>query len=178
MDSTPNSDSQRSRFLVLIEQYEPALRRLTGSYVNSPAEFEDLFQEIAMALWTALPRFRGDSSERTWLYRIAHNVASTFVAAARRRSAREQSPASALEEVPDRQNVEQAAILGQEQRRLQKLIQELSLPDQQLVLLYLEGLSAASIAEISGLSAVNVATKLTRIRQRLAEEIRMEASHS
>ena len=43
-----------------------------------------------MALWTALPRFRGDSSERTWVYRVAHNTALSFAASRRRRDGREQ----------------------------------------------------------------------------------------
>ena len=43
----------------------PALRRLAGAYMEQPADREDLFQEIAVALWQAIPRFRGESSERT-----------------------------------------------------------------------------------------------------------------
>ncbi len=51
---------------LLLQRYIPALRRLAFSYAREGSAAEDLFQEIAMALWTALPRFRGDSSERTW----------------------------------------------------------------------------------------------------------------
>jgi DNA-directed RNA polymerase specialized sigma24 family protein len=50
----------------LLRRYVAPLRRLAWSYVRDPAGRDDLFQEIATALSTALPRFRGDSSERTW----------------------------------------------------------------------------------------------------------------
>jgi DNA-directed RNA polymerase specialized sigma24 family protein len=54
----------RSRtFLRLIEQYQPALRRLAGAYMDREND-GGLFQEIALALWQAIPRFRGESSER------------------------------------------------------------------------------------------------------------------
>jgi RNA polymerase sigma factor (sigma-70 family) len=61
------------RFLALLNANLPALGRLAGSYVRSAAEREDLLQDIALALWQALPRFRGECSERTFLFRIAHN---------------------------------------------------------------------------------------------------------
>src|SRR5258707_11770601 len=51
----------------------PALTRLAASYTNTPSDRDDLVQEIALAIWRALPRFRGECSERTFLFRIAHN---------------------------------------------------------------------------------------------------------
>jgi RNA polymerase sigma factor (sigma-70 family) len=78
---------QRAGYEDLLRRYVPALRRLAWSYERDAAAREELFQEIALALWTALPRFRGDSSERTWVYRVAHNTAITFVSQHRRRAA-------------------------------------------------------------------------------------------
>ncbi|MSV36373.1 MAG: hypothetical protein EXQ47_12375 [Bryobacterales bacterium] len=46
------------------------------------AEGDDLLQEITLALWAALPRFRGESSERTWVYRVAHNTGISYIAGA------------------------------------------------------------------------------------------------
>src|SRR5271167_3969135 len=82
-------ESQRETFLRLMEQYEPPLRRLAGAYLQKPADREDLVQEIALALWQAIPSFRSDASERTWLYRIAHNVAISSSAKLRRTLSRE-----------------------------------------------------------------------------------------
>jgi RNA polymerase sigma-70 factor (ECF subfamily) len=45
------------------------------------------------------------------------------------------------------------------------LIRALRPPDRQVMLLYLEDQDAATIAEITGLSAGNVATKVHRIKQ-------------
>src|SRR5215212_5546766 len=69
----------------LVAANGPALTRLAGSYTNTSTDRDDLLQEIAMALWQALPRFRGECSERTFLFRIAHNRAIAHLA--RRRPA-------------------------------------------------------------------------------------------
>ena len=74
-----NAD-QRTAYEDLLRRYLPALRRLARSYTHEAAEQEDLLQEIALGLWQALPHFRGDSSERTWLYRVAHNTAIRWAA--------------------------------------------------------------------------------------------------
>src|SRR5260370_36043942 len=62
-----------------------ALTRLAASYTNTPSDRDDLLQEIAMALWQALPGFRGECSERTFLFRIAHNRAIAHLARSRSR---------------------------------------------------------------------------------------------
>jgi DNA-directed RNA polymerase specialized sigma24 family protein len=67
----------------LLAVYGPALSRLAASYTNTLSDRDDLLQEIAVAVWQALPRFRGESSERTFVYRIAHNRAITYLARAR-----------------------------------------------------------------------------------------------
>ena len=78
-----------SRFCELFETYQPALRRLVAAYVVNPADREELLQDIAAGIWKSLPGFRGDASERTWLYRIAHNIAIRSSSNARKRNARE-----------------------------------------------------------------------------------------
>ena len=162
--------SQRlSTYEDLLRRYVAPLRRLVWAYEREPSAREDLFQEIAMALWTALPRFRGDASERTWIYRVAHNTAISFVANRRRRHGREGGEAA--REPADLATPERAAIEQQRREWLQRAVRDLPLPDRQVVVLYLEGLSATEIQEVTGISAAAVATRLTRIRQKLAARI-------
>lgn len=166
-----NAD-HRTAYEDLLRRYLPALRRLAWSYARSEAAREDLLQEIALGLWTALPRFRGDSSERTWLYRVAHNTAISFVAGQNRRAKRETA------EPPDIPSAsagpESTAIEEQQRARLRAAVEELPLTDRQIVVLHLEGLSAAEIEDVTGLSAGNVATRLTRARQKLTARVRGE----
>ena len=61
------------RFDALLEAHGPSLARLAASYARRASEHDDLFQEIAFAIWRALPGFRGECSERTFVFRIAHN---------------------------------------------------------------------------------------------------------
>lgn len=44
----------------------------------------DLTQDIHLALWRSFESFDGRCSLRTWIYRVAHNVAATYVARQRR----------------------------------------------------------------------------------------------
>src|SRR5215472_18964622 len=52
-------------FLRLMQQFEPALRRLSAAYFDREADRADLFQEIAVALWQAIPKFRGQSDRKS-----------------------------------------------------------------------------------------------------------------
>ena len=168
MDAAAN---YRDRYIALLEEHTPALRRLCHSYCEASPEAEDLFQEIAVALWTALARFRGDSSERTWLYRVAHNVALTFTARRRRRVQREQ-PVSDEMDVMDTGNDQESRVAdAQNAATLRRLVQELPFEDRRLILLYLEGLPTAEIEEVTGLTRSNVTVRLSRLRQKLSDRM-------
>jgi RNA polymerase sigma-70 factor (ECF subfamily) len=160
----------RAAFERLLRTYLAPLRRLSWAYAREPADREDLFQEIALALWTALPSFRGDASERTWLYRVAHNTAIGFVTR-RRRRAKHEEPGEALDRPASGVSPEQSAIETQQRERLWAAVRGLAMPDRQVVVLHLEGLSAGEIEAVTGLTAGSIATRLTRIRQKLAAAI-------
>src|SRR4051812_17357494 len=134
------------------------MRRLCAVYSLNSFDREDLFQEILFAIWRSLPAFRGESSERTWVYRIAHNVALTWQTRDRRRIGREML----LDD-------SHRATTADELRRvaLERAVASLDPADRSLTLLWLEGLSAAEIEEVSGVKAATVAVRLSRIRKQL-----------
>ena len=130
-----------------------------------------------MAIWTALPRFRGDSSERTWVYQVAHNTAMSFVARQRRRARREQTGVIPFD-IASSGDLERDALDAERRRRLWTAVHALPEADRQIVILYLEGLPAADISAVTGLTPGAVATRLTRARQRMMARIQGEDSLS
>lgn len=125
-------------------------------------------QEIAVQLWRAFPAYDAARPFSTWMYRIALNVAISFV----RRAGRDRAvlvDGAALESVA----VDEADEPDERVRVLRRLIAELDDLNRALVLLYLDERSYREIGEILGISETNVATKLNRIKER----IRSEASH-
>jgi RNA polymerase sigma-70 factor (ECF subfamily) len=151
-------------FTALLATHGPALSRLAASYARGPGEREDLFQEIAIAIWRALPRFRGECSERTFLFRIAHNRAIAHLSQRR-------LPIDAVDEdleVKDaRPDPEEVLASEQQGRRLLRAIRRLPLGYAQAVTLTLEGMSYAEIADVLGITESNVGARLTRARQML-----------
>lgn len=163
--------TRRAKFLGLMDRYEAALRRLVSGYAERPADREDLFQEIAVGLWKAIPRFRGEASERTWLYRIAHNVAISASVRLWNRGRREEAIGEGVDYASAARDGE-AEVLGAEKRRLlEEAIRSLGDPDRQLILLHLEGLNYAQMEEVSGLSQAAIASRLSRVREKLRERV-------
>src|SRR5215472_2754730 len=85
------------QFEQILGEYGAAISRLAYSYEAVAGIREELTQEIALAIWQALPHFRGECSQRTFIFRIAHNRGLTHV---RRRRAPHQS-LDELEEVDE-----------------------------------------------------------------------------
>lgn len=152
------------RFEALLAREGAALMRVAASYERDPARREDLFQDICLALWQALPRFRGDSSERTFVFRIAHNRGLSVVA---RRSTSSAALEEAGEVVDSALDPESAAAGRQRSERLVAALQTLPIGLRQVLSLTLEGLSQREIAEVLGISENNVAVRVTRGRQAL-----------
>jgi RNA polymerase sigma factor (sigma-70 family) len=158
-------------FEEVLRQYGPALGRLAGSYVRDLPDREDLLQEIALAIWQALPKFRGESSERTFVFRIAHNRALGYLA--RRRTVGTE-PDEHIED--GGLDPERALSAQQEGERLLGAIQRLPIGSAQVVTLSLEGLTYADIGDVLGISESNVGARLTRARDMLRRLLR-ETTH-
>lgn len=148
--------------------YGPALERLARAYEADPEIRRDLVQDIHVALWRSFGGFDGRCSLRTWIYRVAHNVAASHVLRQRRSHSQALVGLEELENLPDVASGQLAADRSQALDQLLKLIQQLKPLDRHVILSYLEGLDAAAIAEITGLSPGNVATKIHRIKTMLA----------
>jgi RNA polymerase sigma-70 factor (ECF subfamily) len=169
----PDGAQEQDRlFEEVMRDYGSALERLARAYEADAEARRDLLQEIHIALWRSLARFDNRCSVRTWMYRVAHNVAASHVD--RQARARKRVFVS-LEEL-DNHADEGAGEADAEQRhalgRLYAMIQALKPLDRQVMLAYLEGMDAASTAEITGLSAVHVATKIHRIKDALGRRFR------
>jgi RNA polymerase sigma-70 factor (ECF subfamily) len=152
------------RFLALLNANLPALGRLAGSYAGSTGEREDLVQDIALALWQALPRFRGESSERTFLFRIAHNHCIDHIT--RRR------PMASLQDLEldpadGSRSIEARLTDQQDSARLQEAVRRLPLIQRQVVVLALEDMDYAEIGAVLGISENNVGVRLNRARASL-----------
>jgi RNA polymerase sigma-70 factor (ECF subfamily) len=162
---------RRETFSRLMEKYGVALRRLAGAYLADPAAREDLFQEIALAVWIGIPGFRGEASERTWLYRIAHNTASGQLHKFRQRRERERQPQATDPDPVEPATPESAAGEADQRKRFFAALRQLPTLDFQIVTMHLAELSYAEIADVVGLTQTNVGARLTRIREELSRRL-------
>lgn len=155
----------------LLAENGGALRRVAATYEADPSRQEDLLQEIHLALWRALPSFRGESSERTFLFRIAHNRGLSHLLKNKRAPLVE---LEALEEdqqegilADPRQDPERSASQKQDRERLLEAIRGLPLVPRQILTLCLEGLSHRDIGDVLGLKENHVAVQLHRARHKV-----------
>ncbi len=148
-----------------VKVYGTPLERLARGYEADAEARRDLLQEIHIALWRSFAGFNGRCSLRTWVYRVAHNVAASHVTRHRRARSMVLVGLKELENLPDRNAAEPDADRQHALQRLLELIQRLKPLERQVILLYLEGLDAASIGDITGISPANVATKIHRIKR-------------
>jgi RNA polymerase sigma-70 factor, ECF subfamily len=144
--------------------YGAALQRLARGYETDPERRRDLLQEIHIELWRSLRLFDNRCSLRTWVYRVAHNVGASHILS-RRRAAARLIDLDALEAEPGLLDGEEQVNQRYSVSRLLDRIYRLRPRDRQIIILYLEGEAASSIAEVTGLSAANVATKIHRIKR-------------
>lgn len=152
------------RYERIFAEYGPALARLTASWESRPDAREDLLQEIMLAIWRALPGFRGECSEKTFVFRVGHNRCLTHA------WRRDKAPVSEeqMPEVPDlRASPEAQAIDTRRREALLEAIRALPVTYRQAITLALEDLSPAEIASVLGVTENNAAVRLNRGRKML-----------
>ncbi len=158
-------DSAQAPFLAALEAHRGILVSVAAGYCRDNASREDVVQSIVTELWHAYPRYDGRVRFSTWMYRIAVNTAISYF----RRSQRH---ADTVGVDPQHFDTLAAPRTEHDERRavLDDLLASLDELQRALVVLYLDGNSYAEIAGVLGISETNVATKLSRIKERLRKE--------
>ena len=145
-------------FEELIEENRGLILKICIVYARTPADQEDLFQDIVLQAWKGFPRFRGESKFSTWLYTVALNIALT----AKRKNKRTFSELT--------RDVASEQIQPSEQRpevKLYAAIEELNEIEKTIVLLYLDDYPYDQMEKIIGISSGALRVKMLRIKQKL-----------
>jgi len=148
-------------FVIIVKQYERVIYKVCSFYVSDEFPIADLFQEVVCSLWIAFPKFRNECSLSTWIYRVALNTCITGVRKDIRRVKATVPVAALAKLLPTPESMEWNI------REMYRLIAQLKTLEKAVVLLYLEEKSYQEIADITGLTVSNVATKLKRSREKL-----------
>lgn len=160
--------AEQERFEALVRQNRGIAFKVANAYVRDAEDRQDLVQQILTEAWRAFPHFDASRKFSTWMYRIALNVAISqrrgAVVRARVMSPLDDATLATMAAPP-------AADPDGKLRELYRVIDALDDFSRALVVLYLEGYDQREIAEILGLTETNVATRLSRLRQRLRNEV-------
>ena len=156
-----------------VDQFGLALERLARAYETDAEKRRDLLQDIHFQVWRSFARFDGRCSMRTWVYRVAHHAAASYVIR-ERRAFETLVSLEELEKLPDKDDAPDRQL---NLERLDRLIQQLKPLDRQVIVCYLEDMDGASIAEITGLSPANVAMRIHRIKNVLARQFHERGTH-
>jgi RNA polymerase sigma-70 factor (ECF subfamily) len=164
--ATMKTDARR-QFGELLEQHRGIVFKVANTYARDPDDRAELAQEIAAQLWRAWPGFDPSRSVSTWMYRIALNVAISFVRSEGQRRRHAVALDEALHDAADTTDHETDHAL----RTLHRFIATLEPLNRALLVLYLDERSQREIAEVLGISETNVSTKINRLKQRLRDSL-------
>ena len=153
-------DNLELDFARIIREHKGTIYTVCYMFSKDEEEVADLFQDILVNLWKGFAKFRGDSSIRTWIYRVSLN---TCISADRKKKRRGET-------VPLDMKInlfDDSAEDMKQVRMLQDRISRLGPFDRTIVLLWLENLSYEEIASIVGITVKNVSVRLFRIKEQL-----------
>ena len=148
------------QFTRMVKEYRKTIYTVCYFFSKDTEEVNDLYQEILINLWKGFPNYRGESSLKTWIWRVSLNTCSN----------QERMKKSRIRTVPlsidiDLYNDEDAGS-----RQIQMLydrINRLDVFDRAIILLWLENMTYQDIADVVGISVSNVTTRLFRIKEQL-----------
>lgn len=155
-------------FAEAIDRFGGALARLARGYEADPDLRRDLEQELQVALWQSFAAFDGRCALSTWVWRVAHNRATSYTLQRKRHAQRGWSSIEDVE-IADADATPFERVEADRARALIfAIIDRLDPPDRQILLLYLEGVAGAEIAAVTGVSPDVVAAKIHRFKTKLA----------
>ena len=161
------SQTANQLYIEAADQFAYAMQRLARATEAHPERRRDLLQDMHVQLWKSLAAFDGRCSLKTWVYRVIHNTAASYVSREVRQSA-ERIDLVEAENVPDLSDLQMMIERDDALAKLHDWIRSLGTSDRQILTLYLEDLSAAEISDITGLKSGAIATRISRLKSKLA----------
>ncbi len=179
-----------SAYAWLIGEFQQPVYGLVYRIVNDPADAADTTQDVFVKVFRGMRNFHGESSLKTWIYRIALHEAANRRRWWFRHKARETSIEPAEADTPGPgENALQIALTDhadspfdsvahhEVQHRVEEELRKVPEPYRTtLILRDLEEMSYEEIAELLEISLGTVKSRLTRgrdaLRQRLAPYVR------
>lgn len=147
-------------FTKMVREYRKSIYSICYFFSENPTDVEDLFQEVLVNLWKGFPKFRGDSSLKTWIWRISLNTCCSL----QRRNSRN------VPTIPlaiDKDLFSESDQEGRQVKMLYDRINKLEVFDRAIILLWLESMSYDEIAAIVGITTASVTSRLFRIKEQL-----------
>ena len=147
-------------FTRMVKEYRKTIYTVCYFFSKDSEEVEDLFQEVLINLWRGFESFRGESSLKTWVWRVSLNSCKDYGRKKKR----------SVQTVPltlDIDLYDEKDDNGRQIKMLYERINKLNVFDRAIILLWLESMSYEEIADIVGISPSNVGARLTRIREQL-----------
>ncbi len=160
----------KQEFVELLDTHRKLVFKVANLYCRLQQDRDDLAQEIVSQLWRSYASYDPARNFSTWMYRIALNVAISQLRARKRNRV-------VMLDLQLHDLSEQSATTSERQAcidELHRFIDQLEPLNRALMLLYLEERSYGEIAEILGITETNVATKISRLKARLAKQINTE----
>lgn len=174
-DSEEKNDIQRE-IERLIKCYGDDVLRIAYLYVKDKHKAEDIFQEVFIKVFKKYDTFKGNSSEKTWIMKIAVNVCkdyfkSFWIKRVFLNSDREEDRETYAEEYKD-ESLEDGIIKSMESKELLKEVMNLPIKYKEVIILYYyQQFSSKEISEMLKLPEGTIRTRLFRARELLKKNV-------
>lgn len=158
-----NSREFKRMFESVHRDFYPMVLQLCIGYMKGDLDTaKDIAQDVFVNAWNSFEKFRGDSSYKTWIYRIAVNTCLLHI---RNRKNKRSMP---LDEVPALTTEPQSATADQH-AALYGAIGKLDEIDRLIIMMVLEELDYSEIEKIMGINSIHLRVKIHRIRKKLKQ---------
>ena len=148
------------QFTKMVKEYRKTIYTVCYFYSKDTEEVNDLYQEILINLWKGFEKFRGESSLKTWIWRVSLNTCNNL----------ERKKKSSVQTIPLSIDIDLYNDDDVQSKQIQMLydrINRLDVFDRAIILLWLENMNYQDIADVVGISLSNVTTRLFRIKEQL-----------
>lgn len=156
-------------FQRIIQEYHPMIYKICRVY-SDDFDFEDLYQEVLVSIWSGMKRFREDAKLSTWIYRVALNTALTY----QRNTSKSKGHQPLMDYHIPVDDESESTGKEEQVQMLFKAMSQLDKVDRSVMLLYLEEKKYEEIAEITGLSVSHVGVKINRAKSQLKKILNAE----